>query len=110
MSVGGLWAGPYLQVVHGFDPVEASWALLAMITTANVGTFFYGPLDRRLGGRRRVVLGGARQSPVPHWTALTAFAGVGGGAVAFVLFRARGRHTLPVKDPFLPDSLRYAQP
>lgn len=57
-----------------------------------------------------VVLGGARQSPVPHWTALTAFAGVGGVAVAFALFRARGRHTLPVKDPFLPDSLRYAQP
>jgi predicted MFS family arabinose efflux permease len=39
MCVGGLWAGPYLQVVHGLDPVEASWVLLAMITTANVGTF-----------------------------------------------------------------------
>jgi predicted MFS family arabinose efflux permease len=59
MCVGGLWAGPYLQVVHGLDPVEASWVLLAMITTANVGTFFYGPLDRRFGGRRKVVLGGA---------------------------------------------------
>jgi predicted MFS family arabinose efflux permease len=59
MCVGGLWAGPYLQVVHGLDPVEASWVLLAMITTANVGTFVYGPLDRWLGGRRKVVLGGA---------------------------------------------------
>ena len=59
MCVGGLWAGPYLQVVHGLDPAEASWVLLAMITTANVGTFVYGPLDRRFGGRRKVVLAGA---------------------------------------------------
>ena len=59
MCVGGLWAGPYLQVVHGLDPVAASWVLLAMITTANIGTFVYGPLDRWLGGRRKVVLGGA---------------------------------------------------
>jgi predicted MFS family arabinose efflux permease len=59
MCVGGLWAGPYLQVVHGLDPVEASWVLLGMITTANIGTFVYGPLDRWLGGRRKVVLGGA---------------------------------------------------
>jgi predicted MFS family arabinose efflux permease len=59
MCVGGLWAGPYLQVVHGLDPVAASWVLLAMITTANIGTFIYGPLDRWLGGRRKVVLGGA---------------------------------------------------
>ena len=59
MCVGGLWAGPYLEVVHGLDPVQASWVLLAMITTANIGTFAYGPLDRWFGGRRRVVLGGA---------------------------------------------------
>jgi predicted MFS family arabinose efflux permease len=59
MCVGGLWAGPYLQVVHGLDPVAASWVLLGMITTANIGTFIYGPLDRWLGGRRKVVLGGA---------------------------------------------------
>jgi predicted MFS family arabinose efflux permease len=64
MCVGGLWAGPYLQVVHGLDPVEASWALLAMITTANIGTFVYGPLDRWLGGRRMVVLGGAAATMV----------------------------------------------
>ena len=59
MCVGGLWAGPYLQVVHGLDPGAASWVLLAMITTANVGTFVYGPLDRWLGSRRKPVLGGA---------------------------------------------------
>ncbi|MEM7024507.1 MAG: MFS transporter [Pseudomonadota bacterium] len=64
MCVGGLWAGPYLEVVYGFDPGQASWVLLAMITTANVGTFAYGPLDRWFGGRRKVVLGGAVASIV----------------------------------------------
>jgi predicted MFS family arabinose efflux permease len=64
MCVGGLWAGPYLLVVHGLDPVEASWMLLGMITIANVGTLAYGPLDRWLGGRRKVVLGGASATMV----------------------------------------------
>jgi hypothetical protein len=45
-----------------------------------------------------------------HWTQLTAFAGIGGIAVAFALFRARGRFAVPVGDPYLPDSLRYTQP
>jgi hypothetical protein len=57
-----------------------------------------------------LVLGSVQRSPVPHWTALTAFAGVGGVAAAFALSRARGRAAIPVKDPFLTDSLRYAQP
>lgn len=43
-------------------------------------------------------------------TTISAFAGVGGLAIAFALFRARGRFSLPVKDPFLADSLRYTQP
>jgi hypothetical protein len=45
-----------------------------------------------------------------HWTQVTAFAGIGGIAVAFALFRARGRYTVPVGDPYLADSLRYSQP
>ena len=57
--VGGLWAGPYLQAVHGLDPAEASYALLGMVTTFNLGTLAYGALDRWLGSRQRVVLGGS---------------------------------------------------
>jgi hypothetical protein len=45
-----------------------------------------------------------------HWTLLTAFVGVGGSAVAFALFRARGKFAVPVGDPYLDDSLRYTQP
>jgi len=45
-----------------------------------------------------------------HWTSVTAFVGVGLLAVAFAMWRARGRFTVPVRDPFLGDSLRYKQP
>ena len=38
------------------------------------------------------------------------FVGVGGLAVAFAIWRIRGHFTVPVKDPFLPVSLRYRQP
>jgi hypothetical protein len=45
-----------------------------------------------------------------HWTQVTALVGVGGIAVSVALARARGRFTVPVGDPYLPDSLRYTQP
>jgi hypothetical protein len=41
---------------------------------------------------------------------LTAFVGVGGLAVAVGVWRLQGRYTVPVKDPYLPESLRYVQP
>jgi hypothetical protein len=43
----------------------------------------------------------------PHWTDLTALVGVGAAAVAFVLWRLRGRAAVPVGDPYLQESLRY---
>ncbi|CAM3317358.1 hypothetical protein G4177_36485 [Corallococcus sp. ZKHCc1 1396] len=48
--------------------------------------------------------------PTFHWTLLTAFVGVGGVSVGYALMRARGRYTLPVKDPYIAESLRYVQP
>jgi hypothetical protein len=48
--------------------------------------------------------------PSFHWTLVTAFVGVGGTAIGFALFRARGKYTVPVKDPYIADSLRYVQP
>jgi hypothetical protein len=57
-----------------------------------------------------IVAGASGSPPAPHWTVFTAFAGVGGAAAWLALLRARGRHTVPVKDPFLPESLRYVQP
>ena len=45
-----------------------------------------------------------------HWTHFTAFFGIGGVSVAAAVFLLRGVRPVPVKDPFLEDSLRYAQP
>jgi hypothetical protein len=45
-----------------------------------------------------------------HWTHLTAFAGIGGVAVAAALFLFRAARPVPVRDPFLADALRYVQP
>jgi hypothetical protein len=45
-----------------------------------------------------------------HWTTLTAFLGVGLLSVAFTVWRMRGRFAIPVKDPYLADSLGYRQP
>jgi len=47
--------------------------------------------------------GGPRLSP---WD-LTAFVGVGGLAVAFTVWRMRGTPAVPVRDPYIADSLRY---
>ena len=41
-----------------------------------------------------------------HWTSITALAGVGGVTVAAWLWLVHGGFTVPVRDPFLPHSLR----
>lgn len=41
---------------------------------------------------------------------IAALVGVGGIALAFAIFRFRGRYTIPVQDPYLADSLRYVNP
>lgn len=45
-----------------------------------------------------------------HWTMISAFIGVGGLSIAFALWRIRGHFTVPVRDPYLADSLAYRQP
>ena len=45
-----------------------------------------------------------------HWTTITAFLGIGLLSVAFTVWRMRGRFAIPVKDPYLTDSLGYRQP
>ena len=45
-----------------------------------------------------------------HWTMITSFLGIGGLAIAFALWRIRGHFTVPVRDPYIVDSLAYRQP
>jgi hypothetical protein len=45
-----------------------------------------------------------------HWTHLTAFVGIGGVSLACALALFRAARPLPIRDPFLEESLRYVQP
>jgi hypothetical protein len=45
-----------------------------------------------------------------HWTTITSFFGIGLLGVAFGVSRMRGRLAIPVKDPYLAESLGYRQP
>jgi hypothetical protein len=45
-----------------------------------------------------------------HWTQPVAFLGIGLLAVAFGISRLRGRMAVPMRDPYLAESLRYRQP
>jgi predicted MFS family arabinose efflux permease len=58
MAIGGLWAGPYFIQVQGLRPETASLFLLSLIVALHVGTFTYGPLERLVGSRKRLVLSG----------------------------------------------------
>jgi predicted MFS family arabinose efflux permease len=57
-GVRGLWIGPYLADVFGLDAVALGNATLAMGVAMIVGSFAYGPVDRLLGTRKGVLLGG----------------------------------------------------
>jgi len=45
--------------------------------------------------------------PAPSWMDLTAFVGVGAAFLACLVYRMRGAATVPVRDPYLEESLRY---
>jgi predicted MFS family arabinose efflux permease len=59
MTVLGLWAGPYLKDVHGFDAVERGNILFGMTVAQTVGLLWAGPLERYLNSRKWVTIGGA---------------------------------------------------
>lgn len=105
---GGLWTGPYLHDVHGLGRDGASFVLLGMALMLNLGTFAYGPLDRWLGSRRAVVLGGAATSAtlfaslalVPHpplWLAVALLLGSSLASPFYVTLTAHGRSFVPLE-------------
>lgn len=59
VTIIGLWGGPYLHEVHGVDGIERGNLLSILAVAFVVGTLAYGPVQRRAGGFRRVVIGGA---------------------------------------------------
>lgn len=106
LTVLGVWAGPYLHAVHGLDPIARGNVMLAMGLAQIVGVLCYGPMDRILGSRKKVVVIGvvattlvlialaALERP-PLWlavgllVALTFFAAYG------IMIVAQGRSLFP---------------
>lgn len=59
LTVLGVWGGPYLFDVHKLDGVQRGNVLLAMGIAQTVGILCYGPMDRVLHSRKKVVFCGA---------------------------------------------------
>jgi predicted MFS family arabinose efflux permease len=108
MCVGGLWAGPYLQDVHGLGREQASYVLLGMMLMLNLGTLGYGPLDRWFGTCRSVVLAGAGASLMilavlallpepPLWLTVLLLLGLGLSSPFYVTLTAHGRSFVPLE-------------
>jgi predicted MFS family arabinose efflux permease len=56
LTVLGVWGGPYLFDMHKLDGVERGNVLLAMGLAQTLGILAYGPLDRVLHSRKKVVI------------------------------------------------------
>ncbi|WP_145107921.1 MFS transporter [Cereibacter sediminicola] len=102
----GLWIGPYYADVFGASAVEIGRATLVMGLAMVAGSFAYGPLDRLLGTRKGLILGGNLLTalclvalwiwPVAGgWTGLLLFAGIGLFGASFPMVIAHGRAFVP---------------
>jgi predicted MFS family arabinose efflux permease len=56
LTVLGVWGGPYLFDVHKLDGVQRGNVLLAMGIAQTIGILCYGPMDRVLQSRKKVVI------------------------------------------------------
>ena len=102
----GLWIGPYAREVFGAGPGAIGTLTLVMGLAMVAGNFAYGPLDRLLGTRKGLVLGGNLLCALCllalwHWPALGGWrtaallAGVGFFGASFPMVIAHGRAFLP---------------
>lgn len=87
-AIRGIWAGPYLREVHGLSATQIGLVTMLMGSAMILGTFCYGPLDRRLGSRKWVIFGG-NAAGVLALSTLTLTAG-GNLAVSVVLIALVG--------------------
>lgn len=109
LTVLGVWGGPYLYDVHKLDGVARGNVLLAMGAAQILGILAYGPMDRVLRSRKRVVFGGAAISTVllvimaalanpPLWLAVALL-------IAFCFFCAYGTVIVAQGRALFPDRL-----
>lgn len=102
----GLWIGPYYAEVFHAQPAEVGTATLVMGLAMVAGSFAYGPLDRLLGTRKGLILGGNLAVgacllalwawPVAGgWPTLALFAAIGLFGASFPMVIAHGRAFVP---------------
>ena len=92
LAIVGLWAGPYLNDVHGMKGVARGNVLLVINLAMLAGVLGYGVLERRLGSRKRAIAGGSVASAAVLLV-LALWPGIGAGSaigllVAFTLTSA----------------------
>lgn len=102
----GLWIGPYFTGVQGADAALVGRVTLVMALAMIAGSFAYGPMERVLRSRKRLVLGGNGvvlgllvafwlfPAP-PSWAAMALFAGIGFFGASFAMVMAHGRAFIP---------------
>ncbi|TQV73334.1 MFS transporter [Denitrobaculum tricleocarpae] len=56
-AIAGLWGGPYFQEVHGLSRTETGLILFVLFLSTSFAGLVVGPLDRRFGTRKGVILG-----------------------------------------------------
>jgi len=81
ITIIGLWGGPYLHEVHGVDGLDRGNVLSVLAVAFVLGTLAYGPIQRRVGSFRPVVIGGSVGSAI----LLLVLAGVSHTALAITL-------------------------
>ena len=105
-AIRGLWAGPWLEKVHGADTALIGHATLAMGLAMVAGSFAMGPLAARVGSLRRTVLAVnlgvaaalaalwlAPAMPIP--AAFVTLAALGFFGSSYPILMAHGRSFLP---------------
>ncbi len=104
-AVLGLWGGPFLSDIYGFDLAERGSALFIMAAAQISGLFIWGPVDRLLGSRKKPVLLGAVVSamalvvfafvPLPRWGLYLTMAVFGFSCAHTPVLTAHGRALFP---------------
>lgn len=104
-SIRGLWVGPLFRDVFGADAAWIGQVSLIMGLAMVAGSFAYGPLERALGTRKWLILGGntvalacilglwlTPQSPT---LTIALLAGLGFAGASFPMVIAHGRAFIP---------------
>ncbi|MDR7124601.1 MFS transporter [Pseudotabrizicola sp. 4114] len=104
-SIRGLWVGPLFRDVFGADAARIGQVSLIMGLAMVAGSFAYGPLERVLGTRKWLIMGGnlialtcltglclSPQSPA---LTIALLAGLGFAGASFPMVIAHGRAFIP---------------